>query len=54
VRVERRGEVRVQALGTIDGRLHSLTFAFRRNALRAISLRRAHLKELRNAEPEET
>lgn len=38
----RRGETRIQALGTIDGRLYSLTFVFRRNTVRAISLRRAH------------
>ena len=42
----RRGETRIQALGTIGGIFHSLTFVFRRNAVRAISLRRAHNEEV--------
>lgn len=47
--VERSGEVRLYCLGILDGRIYSLTFTFRRNAVRAISLRRAHSKELADA-----
>lgn len=43
----RRGdETRVQAFGEIDGLYYSLIFVFRPNAIRAISLRRAHQKEI--------
>jgi uncharacterized DUF497 family protein len=48
-RIVRHDEVRLLSLGILDGRIYSLTFTFRRNAVRAISLRRAHLKELLNA-----
>lgn len=44
--VVRRGERRLQALGTIDGEYYSLVFVFRRNTMRAISLRRARKREL--------
>lgn len=44
--VVRKGEVRVHALGMIDGELYSLVFVFRRNVIRAISLRRAHQEEV--------
>ena len=47
--VVRHGEVRLFSLGILDGRVYSLTFTFRHNAVRAISLRRAHLKELLDA-----
>lgn len=42
----RNGERRLQVIGRLDGELHSLTFVFRRNAIRAISLRRAKQEEL--------
>jgi uncharacterized protein (DUF4415 family)/uncharacterized DUF497 family protein len=44
--VVRKGEVRVQAIGVIDGEHFSLAFVFRRNVVRAISLRRAHQEEI--------
>ncbi len=47
--VVRNGETRLYCLGILDGRIYSLTFTFRRNAVRAISLRRAHMKELLDA-----
>jgi uncharacterized protein len=47
--VERNREVRLFCLGVLDGRIYSLTFTFRRNAVRAISLRRARVKELADA-----
>ena len=47
--VVRNGEVRLFCFGILDGRIYSLTFTFRRNVVRAISLRRAHAKELANA-----
>jgi uncharacterized DUF497 family protein len=46
VRVERQGESRIQALGILDGEYYSLTFVFRPNVLRAVTLRRAHRKEI--------
>ena len=33
-------------VGTINGQNYALVVAFRRNAVRAISLRRAHKKEI--------
>ncbi len=47
-RIEGRGELRLKALGVLDGELHAMIFVFRRNAVRIISLRRAHSKELDN------
>ena len=47
--VVRGGETRLHCLGIVEGRIYSLTFTFRRNAVRAISLRRAHVKELADA-----
>ncbi len=41
------GEDRTQALGLIDGRLHMLVFTMRGDTLRAISLRKANLREVR-------
>ena len=39
------GEVRYQAMGLIDGRLHVLAFTMRGDVLRAISLRKANARE---------
>ena len=39
------GEERFQALGFLDGSLHSLTFTVRGPLLRAISLRKANQRE---------
>lgn len=39
------GEPRWRAYGMLDGRLHMLVFTFRDGTLRAISLRRANVKE---------
>jgi uncharacterized DUF497 family protein len=39
------GETRWQALGFLNGRLHSLVYTERRKAIRVISLRRASGKE---------
>jgi uncharacterized DUF497 family protein len=47
--VTRNGETRLYCIGILEGRIYSLTFTFRRNAVRAISLRPAHLKELLDA-----
>lgn len=41
------GEVRYRALGFIDGVAHCLVFTDRQGELRAISLRRAHQKEMK-------
>jgi uncharacterized DUF497 family protein len=41
------GEVRYRAFGLIDGVAHCLVFTDRGGVLRAISLRRAHQKEMR-------
>lgn len=46
LRRKRGEETRVQAFGHIDGEYYGLVFVFRSNAVRAISLRRAHLKEI--------
>jgi uncharacterized DUF497 family protein len=45
---ERRayGEVRRQAYGLIDGRLHVLVFTMRGEAMRVISLRKANRREV--------
>ena len=45
---ERRayGEIRLQAYGLIDGRLHVLEFAVRGEVLQAISLREANPREV--------
>lgn len=40
-------EVRYRAYGTLDGLPHCLAFTFRDSEVRAINLRRAHLKEYR-------
>lgn len=40
------GETRYRAWGLIDGQAHCLAFTVRENRLRAISLRRAHKKEM--------
>ena len=40
------GEARYRAWGTIDGRYHALAFMLRSGRLRAISLRRAHAREI--------
>jgi uncharacterized DUF497 family protein len=40
------GEVRYRAWGMIDGVAHCLVFTDRKGVVRAISLRRAHKKEL--------
>ncbi len=40
------GEVRYRAWGLIDGKAHCLAFTDRNGTLRAISLRRAHKKEM--------
>ena len=45
-RVERNDEVRLKVVGHLDGHWHVLIVAARRNAWRAISLRRAHEKEV--------
>jgi len=41
------GEVRYRAFGLIDGVPHCLVFVDRAGEVRAISLRRSHLKEYR-------
>lgn len=40
------GEIRYRAWGLIDGKAHCLAFTHRDNRVRAISLRRAHKKEM--------
>ena len=44
---DRYAETRYRAYSLIDGELYCLAYARRGNDLRAISLRRAHLKEFR-------
>ena len=44
------GEQRFRAFGLIDGKPHSIAFTVRGNAMRLISFRRAHAKELRRYE----
>jgi uncharacterized DUF497 family protein len=41
------GEIRYRAFGTIDGVPHCLVFTVHGEDIRAISLRRAHLREYR-------
>ncbi|TAK47061.1 MAG: BrnT family toxin [Xanthobacteraceae bacterium] len=41
------GETRYRAWGYIDGVAHCLAFTFRDGAMRPISLRRAHAKEMK-------
>lgn len=44
-------EPRYRAYGLIDGVAHCLAYTIRNGAVRAISLRRAHLKEIRRYVP---
>jgi uncharacterized protein len=41
------GEERFRAFGMVDGKPHSIAFTVRGNAMRLISFRRAHAKELK-------
>ena len=41
------GEPRFRAFGSIDNAAHCLVFTIRQDRIRAISLRRAHLKEMK-------
>ena len=45
------GEVRYRAYGFIDGVAYCLTFTNRNGQVRPISLRRAHMKEMRRRVP---
>lgn len=45
------GEIRYRAFGLIDGIAHCLVFTDRHGELRAISLRRAHQKEMKRHVP---
>ena len=45
------GEVRYRAWGLIDGQYHCLAFTYRQGCVRAISLRRAHQKEIKRYAP---
>jgi uncharacterized DUF497 family protein len=45
------GEVRYRAYGFIDGIAYSLAFTTRNGLVRPISLRRAHMKEMRRYVP---
>jgi uncharacterized protein len=47
----RFAERRLRAYGTIDGEAYCLAYTLRNGAVRAISLRRAHAKELRRHVP---
>ncbi|WP_082767183.1 BrnT family toxin [Bosea sp. PAMC 26642] len=47
------GEIRYRAWGLIDGATYCLAFARREGRLRAISLRRAHNKEIRRHVPQD-
>ncbi|GAB3792023.1 hypothetical protein GCM10028797_31630 [Dyella agri] len=44
------GEVRWQALGLLDGRLHMLVFAETATGIRAISFRKANKREVKRYE----
>jgi hypothetical protein len=46
-------EPRFRAYGTIDGRSYCLAYTVRGEIIRAISLRRAHAKEMRKHAPQE-
>ena len=48
------GEERYRAFGTINDQYHCLVFTVRDEILRAISLRRAHAKEIRRHEKSQT
>ena len=48
------GEERYRAFGTIKGEYHCLAFTVRDETIRAISLRRAHAKEIRRYEKSKT
>ncbi len=48
---DRFDEPRYRAYGLIDGRAHCLAFTMRGTNIRAISLRRAHAKEMRRYVP---
>lgn len=41
------GELRMQALGLIDNRLHVLVYTMRGNSVRVISLRKANRRDIR-------
>ena len=41
------GELRMQALGLIDNRLHVLVYTMRSNSIRVISLRKANRRDIR-------
>jgi uncharacterized protein len=45
------GEVRHRAFGFIEGAAYCLVFAVRGDAIRAISLRRAHSREMKRYAP---
>ena len=45
------GEPRYRAFGHIDGVAHCLVFTIRGNAIRPISLRRAHAREMKRYAP---
>ena len=45
------GETRFRAWGLIDGQYHCLAFTYRQGRVRAISLRRAHNKEIKRYAP---
>ena len=45
------GETRYRAWGLIDGQYHCLAFTHRQGRVRAISLRRAHQKEIKHHVP---
>lgn len=47
------GETRYRAWGRIDGQYDCLAVTYRRNRLRAISLRRAHSKEIDRYVPQD-
>ncbi len=47
------GEVRYRAYGRLDGQPHCLVFADRGGVVRAISLRRAHAKEMKRYVPQD-
>ena len=50
---ERFSEQRFRAYGLMDGVAYSLAFTMRGNVVRAISLRRAHAKEMKRYAPQD-
>jgi len=48
---QRFSEPRLRACGLIDGEAHCLAYTLRNGVVRAISLRRAHAKEMRHHVP---